>query len=336
VSKNLLLKLGFVITLLSQHVIADTIFLTNGDIISGKISSMQKNELLFRTPYAEIKVPWNDIKDIKSDETITVEFADHSQFSGLLVQTENGPSIKNPNLSSPVPIKLSKIKSINPPVVSNNAEVDGSIHLGGSKASGNTQTQSFHADANIIAKAGNNKFTAGAAYNQDANKGVESSNNLHAFMKYDHYFMPKWYTSLFTNFTKDRFQDLNSRTSFGAGLGHEIWNSDISYLTAEIGIAYTTENFNEAEDREFMAGRWAIDYHHWFIKDRLQFFHNHEGILSLEGLDDFLVRSHTGFKLPVYQGFNLLTQIDLDYDNKPAEGKKSTDTRYIVGVGYVW
>ena len=334
--KKQLLKLSFVIILFSQHGIADTIFLTNGDKISGKISSMQKNELKFITPYAEINVPWGDIKNIKSDESITIEFDDLSQFSGLLLQTEQGPSLKNPNISSPVPINLSNIKSINPPVISNDAEVDGSIHLGGSKASGNTQTQSFHADANITAKAGNNKFTAAATYNQDANKGVESSNNLYAKMQYDHYFMPKWYASLFTDFSKDRFQDLNSRTSFGAGLGHEIWNSDIRYLTAEIGLAYTTEDFNEAEDREFMAGRWAIDYHHWFIKDRLQFFHNHEGTLSLEGLDDFMVRTHTGFKLPVYLGFDFLTQVDLDYDNKPAEGKKATDTRYIVGVGYAW
>jgi len=151
--KKQLLKLSFVIILFSQHGIADTIFLKNGDKISGKISSMQKN----------------DIKDIKSDETITVEFADHSQFPGLLVQTEKGPSIKNPNISSAAPINLSKIEPINPPIISNDAEVDGGIHLGGSKASGNTQTQSFHADANIIAKAGNNKFSAGAAYNQDAN-----------------------------------------------------------------------------------------------------------------------------------------------------------------------
>jgi hypothetical protein len=49
-----------------------------------------------------------------------------------------------------------------------------------------------------------------------------------------------------------------------------------------------------------------------------------------------LVRSHTGFRLPVFENFNFLLQVDVDHDTLPAEGKKKTDFRYIVGVGYLF
>lgn len=331
------LPLYFLLTLsLSQSLYADIVFLKNGDRISGKIATMYKSELKLTTSYSEITIPWSDIKNINSDQPITVELTDGSQLKGMLVQTNNGPSIKNPNLSSAIPLSLNNISAINPPVISDNAIVTGGVHIGGSKTSGNTDNQEFHADALITARTGNNKFSAGINYNQSANDGRESENNLHVFSQYDHYFLPKWYASLFTTFSKDRFQDLNSRTAFGAGIGHELWNTKLSFLSAEAGIAYTVEDYDEGTDREFIAGRWAVDYNYWILKDRLKFFHDHEGLVSFEDFSDVLVRSHTGFKLPVYLGFELLVQFDLDYDTKPAESKKNTDARYIIGAGYSW
>lgn len=312
------------------------VFLKNGDRISGKIITLTETELNFSTSYSEITLPRTVIEKISSDSINTIELTDGSQLKGRLVQTEQGASLKNSTLPSPIPLDFKKINAINPPIISDDAIVTGKIHLGGSKATGNTDTQTFHADAGIIARAGNNKFSAGAEYNQAANTGSESSNNLFIYSQYDHYFMPSWYASLFTDFTKDRFQDLNFRSTYGTGIGHEVWNSKRSFFSAEIGVAYTVEDFKTGEDREFMAGRWAIDYNYWLLEDRLQFFHDHEGIASLENAGDVILRSHTGLKLPVYQGFDLLVQLDWDHDTKPAEGTEKSDTRYIVGVGYNW
>ncbi len=321
---------------LGQTVQADTVFLNNGDRISGTITTMQKSELKLATPYSEITIPWADIKNIDSDKSITVELTDGSQLKGQLVQTNQGLGIKSTSLTSPVPLNFNNISAINPPAISNDAVVTGGVHIGGSKSSGNTDNQEFHGDAEIIARAGNNKFSAGIQYNQVANDGKESSNNLHIFSQYDHYFMPKWYASLFTTFTKDRFQDLNSRTAFGAGIGHEVWDTKLSFLALEAGVAYTVEDYNEGTDREFIAGRWAVDYNYWILEDRLQFFHDHEGLVSFEDFSDVYIRSHTGFKLPVYEGFELLAQFDFDYDTKPSAGKKNDDMRYIIGAGYSW
>lgn len=320
----------------SQSVSADTIFLKNGDRISGKVMSMHQNKLRLQTSYAEIAIPWADIKNMSSDQSITVELTDGSRLKGSLIQSEQGPSIQNTSLSSSIPLSLDNIVAINPPIISDDAIIAGGIHFGGSKSSGNTDNQAFHADVEIIARAGNNKFSAGAQYNQVANDGKESENNFHIFSQYDHYYMPKWYVSLFTNFTKDRFQDLNFRSAFGVGVGHELWDTSLSFLSAEAGVAYTVEDYEEGTDREFIAGRWGINYHYWVLEDRLKFFHNHEGLVSFEDFSDVLVRSQTGFKLPIYQGLELLAQFDFDYDTKPAEGKKNSDTQYIIGAGFSW
>jgi len=315
---------------------ADIIYLNNGDRISGKITTMVKSELKLVTAYSEITIPWTDIINISANESITVKLTDGSQFTGNIIETKQGLGIKTSSLAKPVPLGLANINAINPPPIPLDTIITGDIHLGGSKASGNTDNQALHADTEIIVTSDKNKFSAGVKYNQAANDGTESENNLHLFSQYDYYFLPKWYASLFTNYTKDRFQGLNSRTAFGAGIGHELWDTKHSFLSAEAGAAYTVEDHDEGTDREFIAGRWAVDYQYWVLQDRLQFFHDHEGIISYEDLSDVLVKSHTGVKLPIFEGFKLLAQFDIDYDTKPAEDKKNTDTRYIIGAGYSW
>ena len=327
----------FFIYSLSQPLYADLVFLKNGDRITGKVSSMLKNELKLTTPYSELTIPWHDIKNITSDQPVIVELEDGSQLKGLLTLSDQGsPSIQTTSLTSATPISLEKVNAINPPIISNDAIITGAAHLGGSKTSGNTTKQAFNADGKISARSGNNKYSAGATFRQSSDDGNESENNFHLFSQYDHYFLTNWYASLFSNYTKDPFQDLNSRYAFGIGIGHELWNTKKSFLSTEAGIAYTVEDFKEGTDREFIAGRWAVAYHYWILEDRLQFFHGHTGIISYEDFSDVLVKTNTGFKVPVFQGFELLVQFDLDYDTKPAEGKKTTATRYIIGAGYSW
>lgn len=321
----------------SQVLFADVLLLKNGDRVTGKVSSMKQNKLFFHTEYAELAVPWQDIAQLESTEKLTLELSDNSLLKGVLIRTENeSATIQLAELSKHLPIKMDDIKAINPPIVTDEPRLSGGINLGGSKTSGNTDAQTIHADASLVAQFGKDKFTALAEYNQAANNQAESANNFHALGKYDHFINPDWYGFLYTDFSKDRFQDLNFRSAFGAGIGHQFWETDQSFLSVELGAAYVIEDYKAAEDREFVSGLWNVNYHYWIFEDRLQFFHNHDGLVSLEEISDVLIRTRTGFKYPIYKGFNLLTQFDLDYDNKPAEGKKSTDTRYIVGLGYSW
>lgn len=144
-------------------------------------------------------------------------------------------------------------------------------------------------------------------------------------------------------------------------MGYQFWDDAIKYLTVEAGPGYTYEVFNEfetitttqaienntivdqfdiqrteSEKRSYATARWAVDFRYWLIEDGLQLFHDHEGLISLQDASDILVRTHTGLRVPIYEGLNILAQFDYDYKNKPAEGSDRVDYRYILGVGYAF
>lgn len=334
--RSKLIKLALLISIfIFNTVYADTVHLNNGDKISGKIISTDNDEITITTEYAgDIKLQWSSIANFESNKVVTVELKDKSRINGVAVASQPGQlSLRSDQFVNPVIIDINQIAAINPPSY-DHIPLSGKLNIGGMKQTGNTENQTFHADAELIARGPNNRTTIGAEYNQGASDGEENANNGRAYLSYDHFITEKWYAYANTDFSRNKFQDLNFRAFAGGGLGYQFWDDSKKYLSFEAGPGYIYEDFDLGVDRDFAAGRWAFDFRYWLINDRIQFFHDHEGIINLEDVADVLVRSHTGFHLPLIENLSFTLQVDVDHDTLPAEGKKKNDFRYIVGVGY--
>ena len=58
-------------------VAADELHLSNGDIITGQLIRMEKNNLFFKTDYAdEIKINWSKVINLITDKPVKVVRAD--------------------------------------------------------------------------------------------------------------------------------------------------------------------------------------------------------------------------------------------------------------------
>ena len=54
-------------------------------------------------------------------------------------------------------------------------------------------------------------------------------------------------------------------------------------------------------------------------------FHNLEFLPQIDDFDNHLIKADVGF-----------AKIEWDYNSMPSVGRKSSDFRYIVGLGYKW
>jgi putative salt-induced outer membrane protein YdiY len=201
---------------------------------------------------------------------------------------------------------------------------------------GNTDTRSIYADAEVVARSTQNRFTLGGNYSRAEDKGERTVDNMTGYMKYDYFVSRQWYFFAALSGTKDKFKDLNLRTAAGLGVGYQFWESDIGNLSLEIGPSYINEDLIEAEDDDYAAGRWALNFDHWLFSKRVQFFHYHEGLVGLEDASDLFLRSQTGFRLPILANFNATAQFNYDWDNTPPPGTRKADEYYIVSLGYTW
>lgn len=315
---------------------ADTVVLRNGDRLSGRVVSLEAGKLVFATTYAgEVKLPWNQLRHLESDAKVRVQLADGTLLNGQLLAAPDGRArIKVSDLVETAPIPMEQVMALNPPLDRDKVKMSGHANLGGSFSRGNTEEDTLHADAEMVARTPSNRYTVGGEVNEASQQGVTTTSNWRLGMKYDHFFKDKRYLYTVGLFESDSQADLNLRTSLGFGAGWQLFEDNERNLSLEAGLSLVNEDYELAADQSFPSLRAALKYDQLFWEDRLKFFHASELLASVENSSDYLIKTRTGIRLPVSKAVNLSTQVNLDYDALPAPGKDSTDTALIFSVGY--
>lgn len=328
---------------------ADEVILKNGDKISGTVLSKSGSVLEIKTPYADkVVIKWDAIETLNSDKPMTVILKDKQELTGLAGKSENGTmTINSSGVYDSKPIPLTEVADINKKFFS------GSANFGGGLSSGNTERQNYHGDANILVQGHDDRVTLGGQYNYGDNTDVVSdvttlaARNWQLYGNYAHFFTPKWYGYAHGLFTNDRMQDIQLRSAFGVGAGYQFFQSEDLNLSLEAGPDYVNTNFYDfpfdctannncnlgpIEDTSGIAGRWAVNYDQFVWNRNVQLFHTHEGLIA----DALFIRSRTGFRIPIWNGFQITNEVQVDYFSKPSPGKENTDMRYMFTIGYGW
>ena len=316
--------------------LADTVLLKNGDRITGKVMGLENNKLTLNTAFAgKIMILWSEVATLETDAPVRLILESESAVVSQLTASGSGQvAVTLPEAKNPLTISLSQVALINPPPSGPAVKLSGRINTGINISDGNTQTQSVSLDGELVARSKINRFTIGATYQRDEDDGEKTADNSSGYIKYDHFLSEKWYLLANVTGTQDDFKDLNLRTDAGVGVGYQFWETDRRNLSLEAGLSYVNEDFIEAEDEDFSAGRWAVDFDQLLWDSPVQFFHGHEGLVSIEDTNDLIIRSRTGVRVPVYKGLTSAIEVRWEWDNSPAEDQENSDTDYMFSLGY--
>ena len=326
----------FIINLFrAGYLMADEVYLKNGDRISGNILKMQDNKLTIKTSYAgEIGVKWSEIADMKTDKEISVLLSDDTLINGNPQGFEQGKMRISSKVAETVSFSLTDVKSINPPKEPA-VKITARMNVGITSTSGNTEKDTTHFDGEFIARTSKNRYTAGGELNGTKDSGVKTEDNALGYIKYDHFVLKKWFVSSNALFEKDKFKDLTLRSSLGIGSGYQFYETKITNLSLEAGLSYVSEDYIVAPDESFSSGRWSVSYDRYFYNKAFQLFHFHEGFISLENSDNMFINSRTGVRVPLFKHFNASLQYNLDWEKSPSPGRKKTDRALMFTLGYL-
>lgn len=212
----------------------------------------------------------------------------------------------------------------------------GRLNIGGSGNRGNSDTDTLHIDGEAVARQQRNRWTIQGSYDRSTDRDRLTARNGRLSGKYDLFISERWYGYALVAFEKDRFRDIDLRTTIGSGIGHQLVDTERMHLSLEGGLNYLRTDFDLAPDEEYPALRWATKYDQRLFGTEMQIFHNHEILSDLTDPEQTLIRLQTGLRLPLMQRLMATAQLNVDYDNAPASGKNKTDRVYLFTVGYRW
>lgn len=334
-----LVKILFVIailcSLMAGSVMADEVKMKNGDRLSGKIITMEDGTLVLETTFAgKIDIKWDEIANIKTDSKLDLELTDGTTIQGIPQLTEEGTlTVKLDSIDEPVVFAMGQVKSINPPEEPP-VRLSGQVNVGFNKSSGNTDTERIHVDGEIVARTKKNRYTAGGQYNRAEDDGDKTEDNALGYLKYDHFLSEKLYFYANGLFERDKFKDINLRTTLGPGLGYQVFESEVMNLSFEAGPSYVNTDYDEEDDDDNISGRWAMKFDRYFFDKLFQFYLNNEGYVSLSDTQDVFMYTRTGLRFPVRAGIFLNAGWEWDWDNTPSPGADRSDYRYVLSLGY--
>jgi putative salt-induced outer membrane protein YdiY len=266
---------------------------------------------------------------------VKVVLKDETALEGTPLATEEGKMmLETAKLEAPAAFSLADVKAINPlPVkpVRINTRVNASV----TNERGNTKSDNYYFDGEFVARTEKNRYKIGGELSKEESDGTTTAQNWLAHGNYSHFLSKKWYLYADTLFEHDEFKDLDLRSTLGAGTGYQIFETPLLNLSISAGLAEVDENFDVAEDNDYSAGQWSVNYDQYFFKKIVQLFHVHTGFISLENADDWFLKTRTGLRFPVYKGLTATLQYNFDYDNQPSEdAEKREDTKFIFLLGY--
>jgi putative salt-induced outer membrane protein YdiY len=312
--------------------------LANGDQVSGEIIRLKDQTLNLKSPlFGEVKIPWAQVRELRSDDGVRIQLADGSQLKGTLVLQPDGQVTVAEGPEQPArTLARNDVAMLNPPVQDNSTKYSGHATVGGTFNRGNSRDDAVNIDAELVARAPTNRYTLNAESHEAKSSGLTTTSNRMLAGQYDKFLNDKDY--LFANLKAqtDKQADLNLRSTVGAGYGRQFVENELTKLSAETGLSYVNENYDLAPNKSFPAATFGLKYEQKLFDSKLVLFNQTDVTVSLSNTQDALLKNKFGFRVPIANGLNLSTQLNLAYDKSPPPGVKRTDTSLVVGVGYAF
>lgn len=318
--------------------LADSVYLKNGDRISGKVLRMGGEKLELETPYAgSVKIDNAEIVSIETDEEVDVMLEDGTLSKARLERVpEGGVILRRTAGVPPATIPLRDLAYINPNAKESGVGVDwsGRATLGVTDTSGNTETRDAYVEARLKATAKEWRWTTDGRAKYAENSGTQTAGSWLAGTRFDWFFRERQYLYGRASIQRDTFSGIDLRWTAGAGYGYKVIESDRTNLELRAGLDHVSTQRVVPPDQDYLAIGWGIDFDYWIVTDKLQFFFGQEGFADPKGDEGMVVRSQTGLRAPIIDDLTANLQVNLDYNSDPGPGFKTTDRTYIVGLGY--
>ncbi len=322
-------------------VLADEVYLVNGDKISGKVQHLVNGKLTFESELAgTLTIDLANIATLKTNEPIEVHLADGTAFNQQIVKSESGRfGIAGDETLKPQEFDLSTVASINPPAKLQ-PTWHGDISGGITATRGNTVTDNQSLSVNLKKRTEKDRSLLSADYirgkQKDPDTGEKKTTEDEWRMrgKYDYFFTKKFFGYLDGRYEKDRIANLDRRVILGAGGGYQWVESDDFNFSTEAGLASMYEKFDDQTDSTSNVSA-QLGYHlDKRLTKTLLFINDLTYYPSIEQVSDYFLTTTAELRASITEKMFTNFKVIFDYDSTPAQDAGSTDVKYILGVGW--
>lgn len=326
-----------------------TIVLTNGDRLSGTVTRIEAGRWVFRFGTGEAKIPPGRITTFTAPAPIGVRFAD-STIAAVTFQPSDDLLLAtfldgSTRLVTPAEIEaigspddLDTLRPIRIGIFSPLGMFWGaSGSVGFSDKSGNSRARGISGDLEIQRRSPRDRITLGGGINREFRENDEGDlvtavAKYYGSLRFDLYFLPRFFAFAATLQERDRFQDIDLRSNYTAGFGFQFIGTRTTDIRLSVSSGIRVESFvdngrttaavlNSSGDVKERLGPFTFD---WKIA----------WTPNIKDLGDFRARSNTTLTAAIYAGLGFRIGLQNEYNSRPRPGVETHDMLFTTTLAY--
>lgn len=314
----------------SSALLADQVIMKNGDIISGKVVSLDKKKITIDPPYTgQFEIKLDAVQSIQTDEPLEFEWADGQVSPARFVGAENGHLLLEIE-EEQKPLTMAELeKAYRPqPYYRRESAAEGLLTIN----EGNTVNQSAAFKFDTLLRLGKHRQYASVLMQRDENNGVETKRQDLFRHEYNWMFQKRWSVGTTASYERDPIRDLSYRYTFGALAGHDFVDDEQAFFSIRGGLGYTSEELGD-EPSQGPVGLWELNFRMDMFSDDLEVYHKQALTYQHYGDKNYIVKTDTGLKVDILWGIYATASYQFNYEAEPAPTKLNKDSTMRFGMG---
>jgi hypothetical protein len=314
------------LTLISAHSLADTVWLTNGDRISGDIEQLDETTLRVRTDYATtIYIQRTAIQSFVTDTSKTWRHNAQPSMTRIMQSDIPGHVMIDKRL---VPItELSLMHGEVAPKWRKDGQIASTFDVDTGTSQGRKE---FHLNAELSLESKNwrHNFKNETNYDKEEDSTTEDTTEFRYAL--DYFFDAQWLLRNENVYREDNLPPDNRYILTGVGPGYRLWGEQRNRLDI---IATYNHLWFSSDDLDQNISAWAItlDYMQFWFNDKWETFADAQVVYpDIESVDPILDMD-IGLRYLLTR--KVFVTIRYDYNETQSKEEKVVDSGYVLGVG---
>lgn len=308
---------------------ADTVMMTNGDRISGRINYMREGQLRLSNEYTEsVVIEWSKVVSFYTEEPVVVRMKNHDTETLNRYQSFDSTERDEDEI-----IEIFRGAAVKDNHLVMTGKISGAIKV----ERGITRQNDVDLDFLCQWKSVKERIRFFAEYEFDDDQNVVNASQWHLIAQYDRPVGNRSHYGSRVSLKHDKLADMYHRVTGGGYVGHTFSANTDRALAGDLGLEYVLMNRSDpGPDHDYLATSWSLNAEYEVLPSLLKVYHRQHGLASTENLSHLLIDAWTGLRIVLRDGYFANPEIKVEYDSESPAGIASWAYTYRLKFGYEW
>lgn len=243
----------------STSALADTVWMKNGDRLTGKITLFDGGKLLLKTDYGgDITLKWDKISTFESEQNLLVkqdaETGEHSK--GIRAAGPGQVTLVN---GEPKTVELASIQQMMPPKpILQDWVWNGNVDFSLDRKQAENDVSDYDIDFKTNARHGLWRHNVQGEYNREKKNGLVSTDNYSGQYALDRFIDDHWFWQGQVAYKRDMIEDLAKKRTVGTGPGYQFWDNELGAFSIATLVNRNDYEFADGEKEHFYSSSFQV------------------------------------------------------------------------------